>query len=779
MYVKASWTAITTPNRYLDGVPALLAQGGESLLLHGLAFKSDLEINCTFHSAEGVELRECSVVAQVVNSFLLRCDTQQCSHLGYATISLPALESSPDLDDSAREIALVASWRSVEYDGAAVELAQGSASVRLLGVFGDSVYNCSFYDGQTLGASRQAVTSGQDLLCGVPQWSLPGASMTVRLFRINTPIQGRGFVTIEFSGQVGGDSLLMQAGIEKIEPTQALAHGGTLLTVYGSALPTSSTLICIFERADAKTLVTRAFSISGLRLLCPAAQWGRWNSAGGAAGLVWLNVSNDARFAGIDSNDDFFITFQEFKTAVVRGVLPHDDLDAAQLARLFEGIDLDSDSRLSLDEFWPWAPRASKSIIAHSNAGLGSLSMQGAVLFETALDDTSNNLLPLSVLPSGGQSLHISGMGFDSKVQYQCAFFESAGATRYALSPATVDNVTHITCNSVQWPWPRSMDARVKVLLDKAALAVDNQTSTGLPMSINDAVLSLQPSSGSARGGSNVTVLGYGFDVQEPYRCLFGGLESSDAWVESPFVLVCTTITWPYASATIPFGLQAAGRMVDRIGLRVTGVLEYRIVSEAVGFVVYAEAIGINPQYFDRLGGTDGGASPAITVTGAGFDSSLTYRCEVHDGERKVQSFVTRPSSPSTVVCEPPQWDLVTLSHDFMAHDTNLTLLSSTQSGWRSGPVFAEEPFALRAVSINKAPMYSVETGDGSGYWVQPTYVNVTEPPQGSSRDFAFAWALNIKAGSTYLSGQASLCLGVSAHVSHVYMRGTRGEYFY
>ena len=763
----AHWQGITMPNRSpLNGRAVLLARGQETIMIHGLAFPPSFASNCTFHAPSGLELGECSTKAQVLSSTLLVCVTRLCVPTeSNATLYFTGLYYSAP---GAQDLTLESSWSQLSDFGSPPVLVSGNASVNILGVgfgVGSHSYRCEFYDGDTLIASNRAafnvsVVSDEracddesctlnHLNCIVPKWPASVSKITVSVLRLMGSDEGQGTRSIEFTGQSGKNVLIAPEFWARVEPTEAAAQGAAVFTVHGVALPSSTTLLCIFERSGSDTLVTRGLAVSAGELRCPAPQWGHWNAAGRAAGVVWLNVSNDDRFATIDNNADHGISYSELKTASRE--LAHDDLDAVQFARLFAGIDIDGDKRISLTEFWLWMPK--KRSISHSSqwgADLGA-----SILFYTTLDDAAVNSAPSVLLPAGGQQVLISGSGFDEMVQHKCVFTDDAFADHKALSEASVINTTHIMCPSVLWSWPATMSGKLEVLLNGSAVGVFNASVAKLPLRILDAVLRVEPTQASAVGGDTVTVHGYGFNMtaSEDYRCLFDGVISEPATVESPFLLFCIIPEWPNASRAVSFRLDKAGRIIDHISVK--GVLQYFLVPEPLPFRFFTEVLSIFPAYADRIGGTDGGTrnSPTITVIGAGFSSTNTYRCQLHQGQRMIQSFVARLTSPMTVECVPPEWDVVTGSLRFVSQDVNLTLLASNQAGWISGPVYAKQTIPLKLLQINKVPFYSVKPGSGLNWWVTPGYINISEPVGDQTRDVSFQWAVDIIPGSTHLNG--------------------------
>ena len=74
----ALWQSISTsPNLYTrSGAAELLAKGGKTIYINGMAFSEDLAVNCSFRSPAGEDLIDCSVVARCVSAFKLECVTE-------------------------------------------------------------------------------------------------------------------------------------------------------------------------------------------------------------------------------------------------------------------------------------------------------------------------------------------------------------------------------------------------------------------------------------------------------------------------------------------------------------------------------------------------------------------------------------------------------------------------------------------------------------------------------------------------------------------------------
>ena len=240
---------------------------------------------------------------------------------------------------------------------------------------------------------------------------------------------------IRYTGEQGGDLFLIGEAWDRVEPSQVSARGGTQLTIHGAAIANSTALFCV-ERSESQTLVTKAntLGVSGSMLYCPTPEWGRFN----AAGFVQLSISNDDRFSNSDINSDGRISFAKFKSE--RSRLALDDLDAAQLARLFRDIDANSDLHLSFDEFWSWAAR--RQNVPHSS----SLNVSDSILFQTTINNAAHNVLSDFLLLIGGQILHIYGLGLDAHVNYTCTFIDRSSPTHKAESTGSVTNSTYMTC---------------------------------------------------------------------------------------------------------------------------------------------------------------------------------------------------------------------------------------------------------------------------------------------------------------------------------------------
>jgi hypothetical protein len=73
-------------------------------------------------------------------------------------------------------------------------------------------------------------------------------------------------------------------------------------------------------------------------------------------------------------------------------------------------------------------------------------------------------------MPIGGQILHIYGLGFDAHVNYTCTFTDRSSPTHKAESTGSVTNSTYVTCATVLWLWPKTVDAVLKIFDNGIAL---------------------------------------------------------------------------------------------------------------------------------------------------------------------------------------------------------------------------------------------------------------------------------------------------------------------
>ena len=104
---------------------------------------------------------------------------------------------------------------------------------------------------------------------------------------------------------------------------------------------------------------------------------------------------------------------------------------------------------------------------------------------------------------------------------------------------------------------------------------------------------------------------------------------------------------------------------------------------------------------------------------------------------------MTMPSSSSSLVCLPPEWDIVTRSHQFPPYHGTVEIITSSHHDRQFTTVFSQ-PLTLLIVNINKVPWFTVETRSGNGFWVTPMSVNISEPLGDASRDFSFKWATQV-----------------------------------
>ena len=182
--------------------------------------------------------------------------------------------------------------------------------------------------------------------------------------------------------------------------------------------------------------------------------------------------------------------------------------------------------------------------------------------------------------------------------------------------------------------------------------------------------------------------------------------------------MLCTFPTWQSVATMLSFQIKESGRAIDRMDVRGVELVYVAMQDAKVPFQVFAEVILISPSFMDRvrmlprllqcvlqqtLRGTDNKITPAITITGFGFDSTFTYfRCNIQYYKRVVQSSLTYARSSTSLVCRPPQWDLVTKSLRFQTQEENLTVVQSVEGGWSWSTVYSQHSFPLKVVAINR-----------------------------------------------------------------------------
>ncbi|CAM9097538.1 unnamed protein product, partial [Hapterophycus canaliculatus] len=187
----------------------------------------------------------------------------------------------------------------------------------------------------------------------------------------------------------------------------------------------------------------------------------------------------------------------------------------------------------------------------------GGTTVAGGARFSFFNPPVVRSIHPQSIYKQDGARLEISGENFFSSKELACKF--STVLKHGAVSaPAQFISPTKIAC--ITPVWDNVLTAGIQIVVDVTVNGVDF-TSGGPAFSFQPAAIStVWPSSGSASGGTPVTVFGSSF-AREQVSCVFG-TSTVSAWVMTPSRAVCISPTATQGfEGRVPFHLAIDGRI--------------------------------------------------------------------------------------------------------------------------------------------------------------------------------------------------------------------------
>ncbi len=576
--------------------------------------------------------------------------------------------------------------------------AKGGTTIMLTtsGIVSTDNFVCRFttMDGEEVEAV--AVPENSTLVCITPDWPYPAVDTNISVHVVSGSKQDNTYEEYEmmyfgnesetqrlFTFYQGWDSYtsLSPPSTHTIYPsvwtTRGPASGGSVITIHGYGLDwTSSAYECVFTRQDGSTMSAPANTIinSTTELNCTTPSWGSAYSAGAVQGLVGLGV----RLA----------------------VNPAADLPFTNEGMEQANTSLCADPSLPLSSncSWEFFP-----LFASAEAFEADPTAAQQPAFRSVT----------SFMASGGQTFTVPGYGYDVDQTYNCEFQyadERAGGAmvKFSTGGNIPSNSTHLDCETPLWDFRHVGDqngtsgAALNISLDQANDTVIGDIS--MPrryFSFYPVYTELTPTNTSSKGNSTVTLSGLGFDTNDiNMMCLFEPASTpgeyvlkTRATVQSTSEITCPTPEWSdldHIERDAQVILQGAPNPAP----------------DPFNLTFFPEWTSLRPRFADRLGGTNGGLSPAITISGFGFNPSYRYQCSfmlAASQDEVLSSSVLRPISPKTTVCIPNA-----VSADgykaFTKQLRNVTLLEIIDGV--SLPVYASSSSSVSFVNINKRPAF-------------------------------------------------------------------------
>eukprot|EP00961_Rhodomonas_salina_P124656 1679847-Rhodomonas_salina.1 len=177
---------------------------------------------------------------------------------------------------------------------------------------------------------------------------------------------------------------------------------------------------------------------------------------------------------------------------------------------------------------------------------------------------------------------------------------------------------------------------------------------------------------------------------------------TTEATVVSAVTLDCLSARWPEIDRDATLQFLSGGSTSPANG------------SDSFDFAFFPEWVVHRPTFADRLGGVNAGRSPAITVTGFGFDPSYKYSC-TFSGLRggavnQVSSNEVVARDINTLVCVPPEWDRSSTWTAYPEAVVNLTVVENdgvgTSTMFTLNGSSAPGQVPSRFVQINNKPNF-------------------------------------------------------------------------
>ncbi|KAJ1493706.1 hypothetical protein T484DRAFT_1767744, partial [Baffinella frigidus] len=523
---------------------------------------------------------------------------------------------------------------------------------------GSSDYQCKFSNanGDALLAPGVALDDLVTIRCVVPEWDYALGTVALSFYK--------GATEMSFSGSnpVAAQEFVFFQGYDRVVTTgvsavaRTPADGSGVLSINGYGFDNATEYTCRFTHIDSFTISTTANASSRTLLRCPSPAWGLAHAGGDVGGLASLD--------------------------------------------LFEG-----GTRLAFTNFG----RVDLSTApCRAFATAGNCSLVFATTFFSALIATRS-------ISAAGETLTIQGFAFDTAQSYQVslAYFDHSSSFSTTSSCEAVLNSSHMVCTTAPWAFRQVYNASI-VLQSGLGVSIDNSVPP-VKFKVHQAFTSFSPTTASARGGAPLSVHGYGFDPALPYACIFPESPTQQpvaaqavptaAAVVSAVVLTCASPVWDALARDAASSLLADSVLVPHATHR----------HALQNFTFFPEWVKHTPPYADRLGGVNGGRSPAVTVTGFGFNPARQYKCvwSLPDGSFTVSSEAVEAVSRRATVCVPPVWDDKSASGDFAsAVLANLAVVEYSVDGASLATIFSQNGSSApgsvpsRFVHINRIPTF-------------------------------------------------------------------------
>eukprot|EP00960_Hanusia_phi_P035650 751849-Hanusia_phi.AAC.1 len=759
------------------------ASGGETLTIAGYGFgywpteMSLPERLCIFRSSllQGAAVVKSPIT--VISPSQMEC---QVPEWNYSVISTGVLQIQQQdtyvtfASDGQTSAPFVfeAVW---SYKNVSQSLAKGGYTIRVEGVGfrPEATYLCVFEDHGNSTSSTAQFIDTQNILCRIPSWVFPQTTATFSVYDMSG---GRKLEKLPGAD----DSLTFYQSWDAIAssvPVDGLASGNEEVLLEGFGFVPSGTYRCVFRRyVDGEvneTMSVEGRPVSPTAISCQSPVWG-------------------SQYVGFQNKAPSELR-KEGHTAVL---LTMDDVAVNFTNRTLDAVEVDSFS-------WYELCTSVEQRVAQAS--------RGSCIFRFLVAWSSQGSFPSSFSAAGGEVIQVNAYGLSSALEYLCVFYYHTGDVqqystfsnditrawegyRFVRRHFSPTNLTSFQCTSPAWNYQHVDNATLEVRIQDEITDVFAcqlvRKAPGPPMFIEfrAGILSVSPTSLPTLGGLLVTITGFGFG-DERYICDYGGLQQTDAIVstccdvpQNPckhYQVLCVVDDWRYDPglfnlSVIATSLSSTIQFYNRNGEEFLAKEQY---AQAVDF--YTVWNKTTPTFFDRLGGIDGGRSPALTVTGRAFYEEDRYFCVIGNSLDESALQLAQNQSASNlddllasyanvvtesvqlvyssaylvsrteIVCIPPVWDNRTL-WPYAAFPVNLSIVVMAGTSWSVVPFRTPllspacnqqmsmlESAVVDAVHINKPPQFY-------------TKGNIFVPADSTNVVLTTSWIEYLSAGNTF-----------------------------
>ena len=449
-----------------------------------------------------------------------------------------------------------------------------------------------------------------------------------------------------------------------VDPTQAPAVGGTLLTIIGNGFVPASKYLARFLRGNSSYVTTSQRSrVSNLTFIAP--RWGQkfiashnMDDAQVLAGSLQLfrltglgtlasNMSSSAEslvLSGHHSIPPASMVLIGGEIVKITSALVVGNSTAVTVIR--RGVFGTAKAIHTVDEDVAILSR----IQAASRREIPEMAFDFCASWK--IDSVDFDSFSSSV------SVNISGAGFKTDVEY---YIELTAQGQTVMSEYKNADLTHIRFESIIWNYGIDVPASVSLFTREGLLVCQSGTRSNCFPEPQYVVFyhewrTMDSSTGYAQGGKTLTIRGAGFEVgSASYKCNFSSAEhqaSVHATVTLPFELLCVTPAWTHSAQTTVVSIHKGDQEIPFMGGNVSSSHFHFL--EAWDTISTA-AVAISANGVQQAHGPARG-STRIFISGGGFDIQESTYFSIFSFESMMMNATCNVTSSTRMHCITPVW---------------------------------------------------------------------------------------------------------------------------